>query len=306
MNYTGKKGIDIGDHNGDIDFAKIKDAGYDFVMIKMGNGSDIYSQDDSRFEENVKKAEEIGMPWGAWLYSYAINESEAYSEVEHIKRLLNGKNLSLPVALDMEDADGYKARHGALTVGVCSMVCEIVLSGIKDAGYYPMLYTGYSMKPYLTDKVLNMCDLWWAQWSTELEYTADNVGIWQYGGEDNYIESPYIDGICGKIDKDLMLKDYPAIIKNGDYSDYTEKAVCTVTFNLLAKSGYTNTGEQVKTVQRLLNSMDYRDSDGHRLDVDGIFGDRTDFAVRLFQRDNGLEDDGIVGSNTWKALTGGR
>ena len=51
--------------------------------------------------------------------------------------------------------------------------------------------------------------------------------------------------------------------------------------------------------------MDYRDSNGRRLDIDGIFGDCTDQAVRGFQKAKGLEVDGIVGPDTWKALTGG-
>ena len=37
--------------------------------------------------------------------------------------------------------------------------------------------------------------------------------------------------------------------------------------------------------------------------LDGIFGDRTLNAVRRFQADNNLTSDGIVGCNTWRALT---
>ena len=74
----------------------------------------------------------------------------------------------------------------------------------------------------------------------------------------------------------------------------------------LAKSGYTASGEQVKTVQRLLNAMDYRDAKGQRLDVDGIFGTNTDSAVKSYQKANGLTVDGIVGPATWKKLTGAK
>ena len=112
MNYKGKKGVDISSVNGDVDIQKIKDAGYDFVMIRCGFGSDIKSQDDSQFENNVRKCEKIGMPWGTYLYSYALTVDEAKSEAEHVIRLLKNKKPSFPVAFDMEDADGYKSKNG--------------------------------------------------------------------------------------------------------------------------------------------------------------------------------------------------
>ena len=56
-------------------------------------------------------------------------------------------------------------------------------------------------------------------------------------------------------------------------------------------------GEDVKRLQTLLNN------EGYSLDVDGIFGDKTQSAVRQYQRSQGLDVDGIVGSNTWSSLT---
>lgn len=50
-----------------------------------------------------------------------------------------------------------------------------------------------------------------------------------------------------------------------------------------------NTGEKVRTLQTGLKQA------GHKLDVDGIFGDGTEKAVRAFQLGNNLEDDGVWG-----------
>ena len=48
--------------------------------------------------------------------------------------------------------------------------------------------------------------------------------------------------------------------------------------------------------QQLLNQY------GYKLDVDGIYGPKTQAAVRKFQKANGLAVDGILGKNTWAAL----
>lgn len=56
-------------------------------------------------------------------------------------------------------------------------------------------------------------------------------------------------------------------------------------------------GQAVVEVQFVLVSH------GYVLAADGIFGPRTERAVRHWQRANGLRADGIVGSITWRSLT---
>ena len=61
--------------------------------------------------------------------------------------------------------------------------------------------------------------------------------------------------------------------------------------------GYGSQGSDVTELQKLLNQ------NGYTLDVDGIFGDKTQAAVKDYQKKNNLAVDGIVGTNTWGALT---
>ena len=78
------KGVDISVHNGNVDFNALKAAGIQFVIIRCGYGSDFTYQDDERFADNVRKAEAADMPWGTYLYSYALNRDMAKSEAQHI------------------------------------------------------------------------------------------------------------------------------------------------------------------------------------------------------------------------------
>ena len=55
-------------------------------------------------------------------------------------------------------------------------------------------------------------------------------------------------------------------------------------------------GETVELLQEMLNVK------GHQVVVDGDFGPKTRQAVRMFQKENYLAPDGIVGPKTWEAL----
>lgn len=221
MSIVNTKGVDISSHNGDINLSKVKKAGYQWVMIRCGYGDNVKSQDDSQFEANVKKAEKLGMPWGAYFYSYSGSPEQDKSELNHILRLLKGKKPTLPIAIDVEDADNYKKDNGIWNFSNVNRNTKYLLEGIKTAGYYPMLYTGFEeIENYISKDVWSHYDMWFAHWATKCGYTGKNLSIWQYGGEDNYIDGNTIPGVDGKVDKDIVYKDYPTIIKNGGYNNW--------------------------------------------------------------------------------------
>ena len=60
----------------------------------------------------------------------------------------------------------------------------------------------------------------------------------------------------------------------------------------------------IQLIQSFLRHGGYTGLDGLKLQTDGIFGANTDYAVRHFQRNNGLAVDGIVGPMT-RAMLGG-
>lgn len=234
MSLVRTKGIDISSLNGDVNLRNLKESGYDFAMIRCGFGSDSSYQDDKQFEANVQKCESLGIPWGAYLYSYALNTSDAISEAKHVIRLLKGKKPILPIAFDMEDADGYKKNNGMPSNSTLVSICKTFLSEIKKAGYYPMLYASLSwLNNQLNDSsLLNSYDVWVAQWNSECNYLKP-YGMWQYGGETNFIESNSIAGI-GVVDKNYCYKDYPTIIKSGGYNNWPKSVKKNLSIEVLA------------------------------------------------------------------------
>ena len=218
------KGVDISSWNGDIDLTKVKNTGYQWVMIRCGFGNNISSKDDNRFEANVKKAEAIGMPWGAYFYTYALNAADDKSELEHILRLLKGKKPTLPIAIDVEDADNYKSKNGGWNYSNVNRNTKYLLEGLAANGYYPMLYTGFEeIENYISESVWSKYDMWFAHWARKCGYTRNNLSMWQYGGETNLIDGNSIAGV-GTIDKDYVYKDYPSIIKNGGYNNWKKSS----------------------------------------------------------------------------------
>lgn len=63
-----------------------------------------------------------------------------------------------------------------------------------------------------------------------------------------------------------------------------------------------DTGNQVETLQILLNAFGFRDDDGNLLEVDSIFGEKTKQAVISYQSARDIEADGVVGFQTWSHI----
>lgn len=298
MNLIGKKGVDLSSLNGAVDMEKIKQAGYEFAMLRCGYGSDIQVQDDTQFENNVRQCEALGMPWGAYLYSYALNTDNAKSEVKHVLRMLRGKRPTLPVAIDMEDADGYKERNGGLNFSNINGTCKIFVEEMRKAGYYPMIYTGLEeIHNYISSEVLNSCDLWFAQWWKRPDYDGDNMGMWQYGGETNYLESNSIPGV-GVVDKDKCYKDYPAIIKEGGWNGWgkSDKVLDKTGF------GYGDKSDGVLALKEMLFVARKMGIVHKGMDENGWFGEGTRINVNEVLRYGGYEQNGIAGERFLKYL----
>jgi hypothetical protein len=78
-----------------------------------------------------------------------------------------------------------------------------------------------------------------------------------------------------------------------EYSVEEVKKVVNIELSVLGKG---DKGEQVKTLQRLLNAF------GAKLTVDGDFGSKTKSALEDYQKSKNLVIDGICGIKSWTSL----
>ena len=107
-------------------------------------------------------------------------------------------------------------------------------------------------------------------------------------------ESKYLNGSSYLVAGDILLNDAhhtATAVTNGIQSDGSIPAAATMP---LLKKG--SQGEAVKKLQQTLNGK------GYKLTEDGDFGNKTEAAVKAFQKANGLEVDGEVGPMTWGVL----
>lgn len=191
-------GIDVSAHNQTIDWEKVKKSGVEFAILRCGFGQDYKSQDDKYFARNVSECERLKIPYGVYLYSYALNTKTASSEADHALRLLKGHTPKYGVWFDMEDADKYKQRNGMPSdetlVNICVEFCDKMIKN----GYKTGIYASLSwFKNQLNDSKLDKYDKWVAQWNDKCSYTKDYV-MWQY------TSSGLVDGINGRTDMNIM------------------------------------------------------------------------------------------------------
>lgn len=99
-------GIDVsywqGNPNADA-FKTFKNAGWDFVIARIGYASGGQRYPDSTFETNYKNSNSAGLRIGAYFYSNACNAAEGKAEANYVISLLQGKALNLPIFIDVED-----------------------------------------------------------------------------------------------------------------------------------------------------------------------------------------------------------
>ena len=209
-----KLGVDVSKHNGNVDWQAVKNAGYgNFAIIRAGYGGDYSNQDDPQFERNVNECEKLGIPYGVYLYSYALNTNDALNEVNHILRLIKkcGKNFKYGIWFDMEDADNYKQKHGMPNNSTLVDICYTFCDKVEAQGFYVGIYASLSwLNNQLNNSKLDRFDKWVAQWNNTGCTYKKTYSIWQYTNSVN---------IGGKrFDANKLIRDFATSSNSGNAS----------------------------------------------------------------------------------------
>ena len=193
-------GIDVSAHQGKINWAEVKNSGINYAIIRCGYGQNIPSQDDVYFARNISECERLGIPYGVYLYSYALTEKDAYSEVDHVLRLIKGHNPKYGIWIDMEDADGYKSRNGMPSNATLVNICDIFCKKMQENGYSAGVYASLNwLDTKLNDSKLDKYNKWVAQWNSSCSYSKKYV-MWQYTSKGS------VNGILTNVDMDIFYK----------------------------------------------------------------------------------------------------
>lgn len=211
-------GIDVSSNNGVIDWEKVKESGVEYAIIRVGYGSDIQSQDDEQAIYNIQECERLNIPYGVYLYSYALNLDEVKSEAAHVLRMIQNFNPVLGVWFDMEDADGYKDRHNFNPYNHRQEItdfCRHFCSKIQENGYKVGIYAN---KNYW-DNVLYLDQLkeisvWLAHWG--IDEPSMNCLMWQYTSDGN------VNGISGRVDMNCYYGELPELNVEDDKEPETD------------------------------------------------------------------------------------
>ncbi len=191
-------GIDVSKWQGDIDFSKLKSAGVEFVIIRIGSSTGINGENfiDSKFIQNIKNANSVGIPVGVYFYSYANSVDRAISDAKWIIENIKDYKVELPIAFDWENWGSFNTYELSF-FGLTNMAKRF-MDTVKASGYDAMLY---SSKTYLENIWMSVdYPVWLAHYTKNTNYAGD-YSYWQI------CSNGMVDGINGDVDIDIRYID---------------------------------------------------------------------------------------------------
>lgn len=187
-------GIDVSTWQGDIDFNAVKNAGCEFVIMRMGYSADGMIHPDDWYDENMRKARSAGLKVGVYFYSRDNDEETVRGIARWINNSLGGAKLDFPVAFDWEDF--YHFQTYGMSIHDLNELFETFSDELSGMGYDTMLY---SSRNFLENFWENRRGhkVWIANYAETNSYEGSYM-MWQRCGYGT------IDGISGNVDLNVL------------------------------------------------------------------------------------------------------
>ncbi|MBD5160841.1 MAG: glycoside hydrolase [Oscillibacter sp.] len=194
-----RTGVDVSTHQKEIDWQAAAEDGISFAILRLGRRG--YTEGglflDETFEQNLQGALDAGLEVGVYFFSQAVTPEEAEEEADYVLRILDGRELALPVAFDWETISGDQARTDGMDGAAMTRCAAAFCKRIRDGGYRPAVYFNQT-QGYLHYDLRELAE--YALWLAEYDAVPDfyyHFDLWQYS------HSGHVDGIEGDVDLDL-------------------------------------------------------------------------------------------------------
>lgn len=199
-------GVDISKDQSYVDFNKLKKAGCDFVMLRVGARGYQSGQItiDDYFSDNLKRATDADLEVGVYFMSQAVSEDEATEEANKVKELVGDYKLTYPVCVMMDDSGSDVKRTDALSKNDRTTILRAFLKTVKDNGFKPVLYgdKDFFVNDIELSKMIGDFDFWLCDTLEEFPDYPYKYAMWQYDNKGT------IDGISGKVSFNISFIDF--------------------------------------------------------------------------------------------------
>lgn len=189
-----KRVPDVSQHQGKINWEKLVGK-IPFAIIRVGFGDDLKSQDDLYAVYNMRECTRLGIPFFAYLYSYANTLAHVHSEIAHVKRVCAGFK-PLEYWYDLEER-----RYTA----IWKQATELWMKAFPNGGVYSWQWAFEEQLKGVD------CGRWIAAYgkNTGQPDKAYKPTIWTDGWQ--YTSRAILSGIRGNVDMSEWYAEIPGI-----------------------------------------------------------------------------------------------
>lgn len=218
IEYTGSdydvlRGVDVSEHQLDIDWKQVAASGVDYAYIRVGWRG--YTEgglfEDAYFERNIQGALDAGLHVGVYMFSQAVTVQEAIEEADFVLERIGKYNVTLPVVFDWEKIEAAEARSHGLTMELRTDCARAFCETVKSAGYVPCVYFNRNLGYYGYDLTrLTDYEFWFSLPESGFPNFYYACDMWQY----SFTET--VPGIAEPTDMNLWFIAKPKVSPSPD------------------------------------------------------------------------------------------